>query len=150
MTLNEALIRQNFIAKILLRDGENELSKLLKVKIMSMRIALTKIRTQFDKDCQDAILYLKPEGFDELIRIQEKTEEQENELKIMTDKLNEEYNAFLIEKGKEEVTFDKMFTQDEYDEIVEVNGGNDVTINENTITSADFLEIIHGLFVESI
>lgn len=150
MTLNEGLIRQNFITKILLKDEQNELDKTLKAKVMSMRIALTKIRTQFDQDCQEAIKHLKPENFDKLASIEVKSKEQEEEFKKLIDKLNEDYNAFLIEKGKEEIAFDKVFTQEEYEQIVDVNAGNDIEINGNTMAAPDFLEVIYSLFVETI
>lgn len=148
MTLNEALIRQNFITKILLKEGKCELTKELKVKVMNMRITLTKIRTQFDADTQEAIKQLKPENFDELAQKQNRTEDEEANLKEMTDKINEEYNLFVIEKGKEDVVFDKTFTEEEYGQIVEVNADNDVDINGNKLQAADFLEVIYSLFVE--
>lgn len=148
MTLNEMLIRQNFITKILLKDGENELSKALKVKVMNMRITLNKVRTQFDADVQEAIKGLKPEGFDELSQKQDRSEEEEKILKEQTDKINDEYNAFIVEKGQEESTFGKSFTEEEYEQIVEVNAGNDVDINGNKLQAADFLEVIYSLFVE--
>lgn len=148
MTLNEALMKQNFIVKVLLKDGNEELSKALKVKIMKIRIALGKFRKQFDEDIQEAIKGLKPDNFDELAQKQDKTPEEEEMFKAMSDKINEEYNLFLIEKGKDEVIFNEVFTEEEYEEILEINAGNDVEINGNKLQAADFLEIIHGLFVE--
>lgn len=147
MTLNEALMKQNFIVKVLLKDGNEELSKALKVKIMKIRIALGKFRKQFDEDIQEAIKGLKPDNFDELAQKQDKTPEEEEMFKAMSDKINEEYNLFLIEKGKDEVIFNEVFTEEEYEEILEINAGNDVEINGNKLQAADFLEIIHGLFV---
>ena len=44
MTTNEALIRHNFMSKVILKSGEKELSKSLKVKVMQIRIKLAKIR----------------------------------------------------------------------------------------------------------
>ena len=113
-----------------------------------MRIALSKFRKQFDEDAQEAIKGLKPSDFDALAQKQDKTPEEEEELKSMTDKINEEYNLFLIEKGKEEVIFDESFTDEEYEQILEVNSGNDVEINGNKLQAADFLEVIYSLFVE--
>ena len=147
MTLNEVLIRHNFITKLLLKDGNSELSKELKVKIMGMRIALSKFRNQFDADAQEAIKGLKPENFDALAQKQDRTPEEEKELKEMSDKLTEEYNAFVIAKGTELVSFDKKFTEEEFGEIMEVNADNDVEINGNKLNAADFLEVIYGLFV---
>ena len=147
MTLNEVLIRHNFITKLLLKDGNSELTKELKVKIMGMRIALSKFRNQFDQDAQEAIQGLKPSNFDALAQKQDRTPEEEKELKEMSDKLTEEYNAFVIAKGNELVSFDKKFTEEEFGEIMEVNADNDVEINGNKLNAADFLEVIYGLFV---
>ena len=147
MTLNEVLIRHNFITKLLLKDGNSELSKELKVKIMGMRIALSKFRAQFDQDAQEAIQGFKPSNFDALAQKQDRTPEEEKELKEMSDKLTEEYNAFVIAKGNELVSFDKKFTEEEFGEIMEVNADNDVEINGNKLNAADFLEVIYGLFV---
>ena len=147
MTLNEVLIRHNFIIKLLLKDGNSELTKELKVKIMGMRIALSKFRAQFDQDAQEAIQGLKPSNFDALAQKQDRTPEEEKELKEMSDKLTEEYNAFVIAKGNEIVSFDKKFTEEEFGEIMEVNADNDVEINGNKLNAADFLEVIYGLFV---
>ena len=147
MTLNEVLIRHNFITKLLLKDGNSELTKELKVKIMGMRIALSKFRAQFDQDAQEAIQGFKPSNFDALAQKQDRTPEEEKELKEMSDKLTEEYNAFVIAKGNEVVSFDKKFTEEEFGEIMEVNADNDVEINGNKLNAADFLEVIYGLFV---
>ena len=147
MTLNEVLIRHNFIIKLLLKDGNSELTKELKVKIMGMRIALSKFRNQFDQDAQEAIQGFKPSNFDALAQKQDRTPEEEKELKEMSDKLTEEYNAFVIAKGNEVVSFDKKFTEEEFGEIMEVNADNDVEINGNKLNAADFLEVIYGLFV---
>lgn len=147
MTLNEVLIRHNFIIKLLLKDGNSELTKELKVKIMGMRIALSKFRNQFDQDAQEAIQGFKPSNFDALAQKQDRTPEEEKELKEMSDKLTEEYNAFVIAKGNELVSFDKKFTEEEFGEIMEVNADNDVEINGNKLNAADFLEVIYGLFV---
>lgn len=147
MTFNEVLIRHNFITKLLLKDGNSELIKELKVKIMGMRIALSKFRNQFDQDAQEAIQGFKPSNFDVLAQKQDRTPEEEKELKEMSDKLTEEYNAFVIAKGNELVSFDKKFTEEEFGEIMEVNADNDVEINGNKLNAADFLEVIYGLFV---
>ena len=48
MVLNDVLTRQNVFTKIILKDGEKELSKELKVKIMRIRMAYTKIKKAFD------------------------------------------------------------------------------------------------------
>lgn len=147
MTLNEALIRQTFLSKLVLKNNGNELPKDLKVKVMSMRIELNKLRNQFETDSQEAIKGLKPEGFDDLYLKQDKTEEEIAQLNDWTKKLTDEHNTFIIEKGKELVTFDKKFTLEEYNDLIDVNS-DDVEVNGTSITGEEFLEIIYSLFVE--
>ncbi len=147
MTLNEALIRQTFLSKLVLKNNGNELPKDLKVKVMSMRIELNKLRNQFETDSQEAIKGLKPEGFDDLYLKQDKTEEEIAQLDDWSKKLTDEHNTFIIEKGKEEVSFDKKFTLEEYNDLIDVNS-DDVEVNGTSITGEEFLEIIYSLFVD--
>ena len=151
MTTNEILTKQNFVTKILLKSGSNELSKSLKVKVMGMRIEYAKVRKQFDEDVQEFIKGVSTERLGELQQIPEekRTEEEKAELKGLIDKVNSEYSEYVIERGKEEISIeDKKFTTDEYNEIVEVNADNDIEINGQKINAADFLEILYTLFVE--
>lgn len=148
MTTNEALIKYNFLCKILLKNGTEELSKELKVKLMRLRIKLGKIRKEFDEDVQEAIKGFTPEGYVELAGKQEKTEEEEQQIKDMNSKIQEEYNEYIVKRGQEEVDIEVKFTEDEYNELIAVNSANDVEINGQKIPAADFLEIIYTLFVE--
>lgn len=147
MTLNEALIRQNFLSQVVLKNNDNELEKGTKVSVMKTRIELNKLRTEFDEDCQKAVEELKTEEFNTLLEKQDRTEEEEKTFLDLNNQLQEEYNAYLVERGKEEVTFDKKFTEEEYFDIVNVNT-NEVEINGNKIPAEDFLEIFYTLFVE--
>lgn len=148
MTTNEALVKQNFITKVLLKEGDNELSKNLKVKIMSMRIKLGKVRKEFDEDVQEAVKGFTPEGFAELIQKQEKTEEETKKVEEWNKQINEEYQAYVVKRGQEEVSVDAKLTEDEYNELIEVNADNNVEINGQKLNAADFLEILYTLFVE--
>jgi hypothetical protein len=149
MTTNEALIRQNFISKILLKKDDKELTKDLKVKIMGMRIKLAKIRKEFDEDVQEAVKGFTPEGYAEIAQKQEKTEEETKQVEAWNTKIQDEYNAYVIKRGQEEVAnIDTKFTEDEYNQLIEVNADNDVEINTQKINAADFLEILYTLFVE--
>ena len=53
MTTNDAIIRYNFISKVVFKDGDTALSKDLKIKIMSMRIEYGKINKVFEEDVQE-------------------------------------------------------------------------------------------------
>ena len=149
MTTNEVLTRHNFVSKLLLKDGDKELSRDLKVKVMGMRIEYGKIRKQFDEDVQEFVKGLNSDKLTELQQKSDRTEAEEKELQELTDKLNGDYRAYVESRLKEEVTVsDKTFTESDYAELVEVNAGNDVEINGTKLQATDFLEILYTLFFE--
>ena len=149
MTTNEVLTRHNFVSKLLLKDGDKELSRDLKVKVMGMRIEYGKIRKQFDEDVQEFVKGLNSDKLTELQQKGDKTEAEEKELQELTDKLNGDYRAYVESRLKEEVTVsDRNFTEADYAELVEVNAGNDVEINGTKLQATDFLEILYTLFFD--
>lgn len=141
------MIKHNFITKVLLRDGDKELSKDLKVRLMSMRIELGKIRKQLEEDLQEAVKELTPKGYQELIMKENKTEEDKAQVEAWNKQINEEYNAYVDKRGKEEVQIDTTLSEDDFAQIIEVNAGNDVEINGTKLNAADFLEVLYSLFV---
>lgn len=147
MTLNEMMVKHNFITKVLLRDGDRELSRDLKVRLMSMRIELGKVRRQLEEDLQEAVKELTPKGYQELIMKENKTEEDKAQVEAWNKQINEEYNAYVDKRGKEEVQIDTTLSEDEFAQIIEVNAGNDVEINGTKLNAADFLEVLYSLFV---
>ena len=149
MTTNDAIIRHNFISKIIFKDGDNQLSKDLKIKIMSMRIEYGKVHKIFDEDVQEFTKGILEDRFNELQGKAEKTEEETKEYNDLINKYNQETNDYIARRAIDEVEVKEFsITKEEYDEIIDVNSGNDVKINETDIPAADFLEIIHDLFVE--
>lgn len=147
MTANEMMVKHNFITKVLLRDGDKELSKDLKVRLMSMRIELGKVRKQLEEDLQEAAKELTPKGYQELIMKENKTEEDKAQVEAWNKQINEEYNAYVDKRGKEEVQIDTTLSEDDFAQIIEVNAGNDVEINGTKLNAADFLEVLYSLFV---
>ena len=147
MTVNEVMIKHNFITKVLLRDGDRELSKDLKVKLMSMRIKLGKVRKELEEDLQEVVKNLTPSGYQELIMKIDKTEEDKAQVEAWNKQINEEYNAYVDKRGKEEVQIDTTLSEDDFAQIIEVNAGNDVEINGTKLSAADFLEVLYSLFV---
>ena len=150
MTLNDVLTKQNVITKIILKDGDKELSKELKVKIMRMRMAYNKIKKQFDDDTQEFTNQIISDELRELANKSERTLEEEARFNELNDKTNSEYQEYLIQKGLEEVkdTPDDVITMEEYSDILDVNSGNDVEINGNSVKAADLMEIVFDLFVK--
>lgn len=149
MTTNEVLAKHNFISKVAFTNGDDTLSKELKVKIMAMRIEYGKVRKSFDADIQEFIKEISPEGFTELQQKQDKTDEESKELQDMIDKINADYNSYIQTRGTEEVSVsNKNLTEGEYNEIVTIMGDKDIEINGQNITIPDYLEILYSLFVE--
>lgn len=150
MTLNDVLTKQNVITKIILKDGDKELPKELKVKIMRIRMAYNKIKKQFDDDTQEFTNQIISDELRELVNKSERTPEEEARFNELNDKTNSEYQEYLIQKGFEEVkdTPDDVITMEEYSDILDVNSGNDVEINGNSVKAADLMEIVFDLFVK--
>lgn len=150
MILNDVLTRQNVFTKIILKDGEKELSKALKVKIMRIRMAYTKIKKAFDEEVREFTEELVPQELKDLSAKAERTEEENARMQELTNKVNSEYQEFLIQKGNEEVKdmLDDSLTMDEYSDILDINAGNDVEINGTKVPAVDFLEVIYDLFVK--
>lgn len=150
MTLNDVLTKQNVITKIILKDGDKELPKELKVKIMRIRMAYNKIKKQFDDDTQEFTNQIISDELRELANKSERTPEEEARFNELNDKTNSEYQEYLIQKGFEEVkdTPDDVITMEEYSDILDVNSGNDVEINGDSVKAADLMEIVFDLFVK--
>lgn len=150
MILNDLLTKQNVITKILLKDGDKELSKELKVKIMRIRIAYNKVKKQFDEDAQEFSNQIVSNELRELANKQDRTQEETERFNELNNKANSEYQEYLYQKGKEEVkdTIEDSITMEEYSDILDVNSSNDVEINGNKVKAADLMEVIFELFVK--
>ena len=149
MILNELLTRQNVITKIELKDGDKELSKELKVKVMRIRLAYNKVKKAFDEDVKEFVEQITTDEYKELVQKTDRNEEEEKRFNELTSKINSDYIEFINQKGLEEVseTIDDKFTEDEYAEILDINSGNDVEINGNKIKAADFMEVFYEMFI---
>ena len=143
------LTKQNVITKVILQNGEKELSKETKVKIMRVRMSYNKVKKQFDADTQEFTEQLVTDELKELANKQDRTEAEDNKFNELSAKVDNEYREYLIQKGTEEITepINDKFTEEEYSDIVDINSGNDVEINGNQIKAVDFLEIFYDLFV---
>ena len=149
MTTNDAIIRYNFISKVLFKDGDATLSKDLKIKIMSMRIEYGKINKVFEEDVKEFTQGILEDRFNELQNKPDRTDEETKELTDLINKYNAETNDYINKRAMDEVEVNEYtLTMDEYTEIMETNAEKDVTINNQTLNAPDFLEAIHDLFVK--
>lgn len=148
MTINEVMIRHNFINKILFKDDTSSLDKDLKVKIMSMRIEYGKIRKSLEEDLKEFVNSLTTDDMKILASKPDKTPEEINQIQSWNNQIKDEYNTYISKRGREEVNIvNDTFTEDEYNQIVKVNTENDVEINGTHLNAPDFLEVIYNLFV---
>lgn len=151
MNFNELATKQNVLNALILKDGNNELGKELKVKIMRLRIAYKKARKQIDDDINEFTQDLLPENAKVIQQKPEKerTSEETAILEAAVNKANDEYKEFLTQKSSEEISLsvNDSFTDEEFDELTVVNAGNTVTINEHEIKAEELLEVFYTLFV---
>lgn len=150
MILNEILTRQNVITKILLSRGNKELPKELKVKIMRMRMAYSKIKKQFDEDTQEFSKQIISDELRDLANKSDRTPEENERFNELNSKANAEYQEYLIQKGKEEVKdfTDAVLTDDEYADILDINSDGEYEVNGQKIKAADLMEAVYELFVK--
>lgn len=150
MILNEILTRQNVITKILLSRGNKELPKELKVKIMRMRMAYSKIKKQFDEDTQEFSKQIISDELRDLANKSDRTPEENERFNELNSKANAEYQEYLIQKGKEEVKdfTDTTLTDDEYADILDINSDGEYEVNGQKIKAVDLMEAVYELFVK--
>ena len=151
MTTNEILAMQNYLTKIVLKNGDSELSKDLKVKVMKMRIEMSKIRKAFDEDLKQFMDELISDRFKELRDKpeNERTEEEKKEFEQLIAKANSDYEVYIRQRSQDEVTLNTCtFTEDEFNEILEVNSDIEAEINGVKVSAADILEAVYVLFVK--
>ena len=150
MILNDVLTKQNVITKILLANGDKELSKELKVKIMRIRMSYNKIKKQFDEDTQEFSKQIVSDELRELANKTDRTEEEETKFNELNAKANSEYQEYLVQKGNEEIkdTTEDTFTENEYWDILDINSEGEYEINGQKIKAADLMEVFYDIFVK--
>jgi len=149
LTTNDAIIRHNFISKIIFKDGDSGLSKDLKIKIMTARIEYGKVHKAFDDDVQEFTKGILEDRFNVLQATENRTEEENKEYNALINKYNAETNEYISRRAMDEVDLkDFELSKSEYEEILETNSSNDVEINGQKINAPDFLEVIYELFVK--
>jgi predicted house-cleaning noncanonical NTP pyrophosphatase (MazG superfamily) len=149
MILNDLLTKQNVFSKIALQDGDKELPKALKVKVMRIRMAYSKVKKAFEEEVQEFTKELMTDELQELNMNPERNETEQARYEELINKFNSEYQEFMIQKGNEEVAdIEDSLTMEEYSDILDVNSGIDVEINGNKVPAADFMEVVMSLFVK--
>ena len=104
MTINEVMLRYNFISKVQFKDGDSSLDKDLKIKVMDMRIEFGKIKKQLEADLKEFVDGLASEEMKQLSVKADKTAEEEKQLEDYNKQINDDYNTYLKKRGIEDVT----------------------------------------------
>ena len=147
MTINDAIVRYNFLTKVIFRNENESLSKELRLKLIKFRLELKKIKDQFEEEIKNLTEELKTDEFKRLSSLESKTEDEIQLLNKEVDLINEEYSLFVNERSKDFITINCKFTDEEFEEILITNLDNSVEINNTTISAPDFLEALYSLFV---
>ena len=152
MTIDEALTKQAFIVKLKFKNGDEELSKDLMVRIMKARIKLSKIRNEFDEDLKNAVDGFQTDDFKKLQAKENRTEDEQTKFVELVNKINEEANEYVVARVRDEAhdVDDITFTEDEFMELIPINVDIEADINGQKIVGPDFLEAIHSIFVKEI
>lgn len=147
MTIDQCFIAKTFLDAVKISNGKERLKAPTMATLMTMRIDLTNIQKEFRTYQDELAKTIKTPRFTELQEMEERDEEQEKEFKELTTSITAEFDSISRAKAMEETSFKSKFTQEQYQEIMEVNCEGKISIQGNEMSAEDFLETIYMLFV---
>jgi hypothetical protein len=163
LKLSEIESRYNIIRAIVFKSDEGVLATTIKMKIIKLRVELEKIVAAMYNDRESAKNVLiaesnpdevmaKLSGFNENQFQEPAYIELLNERDAILNKINSEMIQFSKKLYNDEVEVSEAnFSLEEYENILEVNSGISVTIqngaNENKLSAPDLLQAFYQLFV---
>lgn len=140
MTIEELLNKRYVLALI----PQGSLSPKTKAKVLLALVRMNRICEEVEKDREELLGKLKPDGFDELMKNEERTGEEQKQLDEMLDKLNAEFAPIWKEKMAEDAGYDFILTEDMFVQLLEDLQDAEVTREENGQT----VSIKDALFAE--
>lgn len=153
MTVKDLLTKLNVLNALTVVNGDKELSKELKVKIVRLRMAYNKVKQQLDSEFQEFADTLLSEEEKTIQRkeINDRTSEEVEKIQKAVDRANAEYSEYLQQKMHDDLPgkYDDSFTEDDFEAIVDLNLGKDVEINNQKVTSEELVEAFYILFVDN-
>lgn len=149
MTINDAIFRYNLLNTMLFSDGDYSVSRELKVKLIRYKLNFQKIVNEFNETQQKYVEEVKTPEYNELVNKESRTKEENEMLNKIVQELNSECNQLINSKLSEEVetTWYQPLTEDEYNEILNVNVEHDVEINGQMIDSTSYVSLLHDYLV---
>lgn len=150
MTLNDIISKYNLIFPLRFEHNGKEFSKDLKIKIIKMRIEYGKYKKELDNDIKEFTDGIISERYKFLKNAQFKTPEEINELNELEASYNKDIFDYMNSRASEEIKdiTNWTITEEEYNEIIDLNATNNVDINGMQLNGADYLEMIYNILVE--
>lgn len=145
LTLNNILLKYHLINSLLFVDGEYSVSRELKIKLIRYKFNFQKYFNEFNEIQQKYSEEVQTDEYKELVNTQVRTEEQDKRLTEVLNSINGEYNSLINEKLNEEIELDwyTPLTEDEFNQLLEVNVEHSVNINGTQLSGDQFVSLIH-------
>lgn len=145
LRLNNILLKYHLINSLLFVDGEYSVSRELKIKLIRYKFNFQKYFNEFNEIQQKYSEEVQTDEYKELVNTQVRTEEQDKRLTEVLNSINGEYNSLINEKLNEEIELDwyTPLTEDEFNQLLEVNVEHSVNINGTQLTGDQFVSLIH-------
>ena len=152
MTNNEFTARRNVLKALVLSNDTKELNKALKVKITKALISYEEVHKQITSEIAKYVNSIIPEAVKQLqIKPSEElSEEDKAKIKEAGEKAEEGYNQFMQEFSQKECSYkdDLSFTEEEFEDIIDINAGKNFSINGHELSFDKYLSIFKTLFVK--
>jgi hypothetical protein len=145
LRLNNILLKYHLINSLLFVDGEYSVSRELKIKLIRYKFNFQKYFNEFNEIQQKYSEEVQTDEYKELVNTQVRTEEQDKRLTEVLNSINGEYNSLINEKLNEEIELDwyTPLTEDEFNQLLEVNVEHSVNINGTQLSGDQFVSLIH-------
>jgi len=145
LKLNNILLKYHLINSLLFVDGEYSVSRELKIKLIRYKFNFQKYFNEFNEIQQKYSEEVQTDEYKELVNTQVRTEEQDKRLTEVLNSINGEYNSLINEKLNEEIELDwyTPLTEDEFNQLLEVNVEHSVNINGTQLSGDQFVSLIH-------
>lgn len=149
LTVNNAIVKYNLLNCVKYSDEGYSLLRELKIKIIRLKLNFEKIYKDFNQFQQKAIEEVKTPRYKELLKKENRTEEEIKEAEKLLEEMNQDLRNILTQKSQEivDVNFE-YFSEEEYNSFLETNINNSVEINGVKIPAEEYVILFHNEFVK--
>lgn len=144
-SLNDILLKYHVINSLIYVDGEYSVSRELKIKLIRYKFNFQKYFNEFNETQNKYSEEVKTKEYNELISKENRTEKENQKLQEIINNINQEYNSLIAQKLSEQIEIDwyTPLTEDEFNELLEVNIEHIVNINGTQLSGTEFVSLIH-------